>query len=160
MMKRRSILLLIPSLALLSAEKGCKDTSSQHEPGTNETNSSGIPAPWAAQDDLTDKIKVVTISAWVPKEYGPFFVGGDALDHENGERALMIDHNTETPGGTQFRFTFAYPTHHRVELNMTLRATKAGSADGYIAVRDGKRYNQTRELNGQLQTVLTWYTQR
>lgn len=169
-MKRRMLLrlgLIVPLPALLGA-KGCKDDGSSVDPnrGGSTRDPNAPPPPWSAQDDLNDKIKVVTISAWVEREFGPYYVKLEATDHDSGEHAKPNFHEADdsrgerVEGGRQFRFTLAYPTHHRVELEISAEASRPGSHRGYIATRDGKRLHRSTDFNGLVKAHLTIWTER
>lgn len=160
-MMRRAILrlgLILPVPMLMGAE-GCKEDGSKVDPNA-------APEPWAAQDDLSSKIKVVTISAWVEREFGPYYVKLAATDHDTRQVAKPNFHEDDDPrgervaGGKQFRFTLTYPTHHRTEITIDIAASRPGSPKGYVATRDGRRLHRTAALNGQLKTSLTIWTER
>lgn len=163
-MKRRTLIGLAAALvAGIGAECKGGGEGGQDKP---ERDPNAPPEPWGAQDDFNDKIKVVTISAWVDREHGPYFVKMHATDHDTGEQTEPNRRPDDDPrgqrveGGQQFRYTLAYPTRHRVELTIKLTASKSGSADGYIATRDGRRLHRSTELNGQLQASLTIWAER
>lgn len=157
-MKRRTLIGLTAALITgIGAE--CAE-------GDRHVDPDAPPEPWAAQDDINDKIKVVTISAWVEPAYGPYYVKMSATDHDTGEQTSPNRHDKDNPlgerveGGQQFRFTLAYPTRHRVELSITVTATKAGSQRGYIATRDGRRHHRSASFGGTSKSSLTITTQR
>jgi hypothetical protein len=159
--------LLVPVPLLMGAE-GCKDDGSKVDPnkGRKTRDPNAAPEPWAAQDDLSNKIKVVTISAWVEREFGPYYVRMTATDHDTGEVAKPNFSEDDDPrgerveGGQQFRFTLAYSTHHRTEIEIDAEASRPGSRKGYIATRDGRRLHRMATFNGQLKTSLTIWTER
>lgn len=159
-MKRRT---LIGLTAALITGIGAECKAGEEDPYVDPD---APPEPWAAQDDFNDKIKVVTISAWVEPEYGPYYVDMSAVDHDTGERTKPNRQVGDDPrgdrveGGQQFRFTLAYPTRHRVELSITVTATKAGSQRGYIATRDGRRLHRSASFGGTSKSSLTITTQR
>lgn len=160
-MQRRTLLWLTAALVTgIGAE--CKDA----EPTQKDPNAP--PEPWAAQDDFSSELKVLTISAWVEREYGPYFVKMEAIDYDASEGHRSTD-NTDPhddprghrqEGGTQYRWTLAYPSHHNVEVKIKVTASKAGSQKGYVAARDGKRIHRSSSFSGKNVASLDLKTQR
>lgn len=163
-MKRRTLLWW--SAAALVTGIGAECKSGEGGQDKPPPDPDAAPEPWRAQDDLNSKTKVVTISAWVEKEFGPYYVKMWAHDHDTGQRDEVNRHPDDDPrgerndGGEQFRYTLAYPTHHRVELEITLTASRPGSSRGYIATYDGRRLPRKSQMNKQLKTSLTIWTER
>jgi len=160
--RRRAALgaLLLPLLAGVAA---CKPEKAKPK---KEVDPNAPPEPWPARDDFSRELKVITISAWVEKEFGPYYVKMDATDHDTGQHVNTNEHPEDDPrgqridGGHQFQFTLAYPTHHNVELTIAVTASKPGSLKGYIATRDGRRYARSSSFGGTAKSVLNVYTQR
>lgn len=163
-MRRRTLIGLSAALITgIGAE--CASGEGGGGSGGNERDPNTPPEPWPAQDDFNDKLRVVTISAWVEPGSGPYFVKMSAVDHDTGERTEPNrdpgddKRGERVEGGKQFRFTLAYPSRHRVELSITATATKP-SARGYIATRDGRRHHRSSAFGGTTTSSLTITTQR
>lgn len=151
---------------LLGAAK-CEDQPSSGDGGAKKgKDPNAAPEPWPARDDFSRELKVITVSAWVEPEFGPYYVRMDATDHDTGQHVNTNEHPDDDKrgqridGGHQFQFTLAYPTHHNVELTIHVTASKPGSQKGYIATRDGSRYARSASFGGTAVAVLTVYTQR
>jgi len=150
-MNRRSILAALLAVPILGAAK-CQQDPNLPPP---KPEAGAAPAPREAQPDLSDQYWVLTLSAWIEPEFGPYTVTADAHDLTTDEKINLIDTPTEQgiklPGGKLFVHDLAYPAHHRVEINMHVQATKPGSQKGFMAVRlNARRGGRKTEIMGGL----------
>jgi len=142
-----------PDFANPIQTRGVKGEDSDHN---------GVPDPWEAQDDFNDKLKVATISVWLPLEFCPYEVEATVEDGKGGVTSLTGDGKNPKwkVSEGQWRQVAGYPAGTPWTIHITVQAAKTGDTKGYIAIRDGKRINKSVGFNKQSRTTLTYTTQR
>ncbi len=141
-MNRRRTLGLLALLPLLAAADKCTGSDPNDKTGDAGAQSAA-PEPFQLSRDPGGSLRGAALSAWVEPEFGEYRVQATAKDLDTGDQTTLTDDPTDKTGATgqrvsagqQWRYTLAYPEHHRVEINIHVKAAKSGSSHGYIAVR-------------------------
>jgi hypothetical protein len=116
---------------------------------TKDDDHNDVPDPWEAQDDFSDRLRVITISVWLELEFCPYTVDAEIRDPQGNVTSVTGDGKSskwEVSEG-QWRQTVGYAGGEKWKLTVRVQAKKPGTANGYIAIRDGKRLHQSYGFN-------------
>lgn len=129
---------------------------------TKDDDHNGVPDPWEAQDDFSDRLKVITISTWLEPEFCPYTVDAQMEDGHGGVVSITGDGKSskwEVSEG-QWRQTVGYAPGEHWKLTIKVQAKKPGTTNGYIAIRDGKRIHQSYGFNRTASAVAEYTSAR
>jgi hypothetical protein len=110
----------------------------------------GVPDPWEAQDDFGPTLKVATISVWLEPDFCPYTVDATATDPHTGQVSSLTGDGKSAKwvvSEGQWRQTVGYPPGEGWVINIKVQARRPGSANGYIAIRDGDHIHRSWSFN-------------
>jgi len=147
-MKRRNLLWWLTGALVAGIGAECGDASKDDPfpPPAKTRGADEPPEAYTVTHDIPGAY-VIALSAWLEPQYGPYRVSATAKDLNTGDTTNLTDAPWDPTGATgetvaagkQWRYTLAYPEHHRAEINIHVQASKPGSTHGYIATRPSTR---------------------